>query len=70
MPYADRRADPGAEIKSQTVLGEPVRLHADEDGVVKVHNADQEEVANQMQLPVVREIKAEGDKPAAKPKEG
>lgn len=70
MPHADRRADPGAEIKSQTILGVSVRLHADDDGVVRIHNADQQEVADQMQLPVVRETKPDQGKKPAETKEG
>jgi hypothetical protein len=57
MPYADRRAEPGAEIKSQTRLGESVKLKADDQGVVKIHNADQEEVADFLQLPVEAKAK-------------
>lgn len=70
MPFADRRAEPGAVIRTQDEFGNSVRMTADDDGVVKIRNAQQEAAADRLQLSVVREAKAEGDKPTTEKKEG
>lgn len=54
MPYPDRRAEPGAVLKTQTAAGESVRLNADDEGIVRVHNEAQQEAADLFQLPVAR----------------
>lgn len=52
VTYPDRQADPGASIKTQTAAGASVKLDADEHGVVHIDDADQQEAADYLQLPV------------------
>lgn len=52
VTYDDRQAEPGATIKTQTGTGVAVKLKADDKGVVHIANADQQEAADYLQLPV------------------
>lgn len=78
IEYADRQAEPGASIKTQTVAGTSVTLDADKHGVVHIADADQQEAADYLQLPVatkatqakaVADAKAEAEDVAAAAKQ-